>query len=392
MRIPNYPRLWASGLFWNLTRWMSVFICSYLVNRLTEAPFLVQAVGSAFFAPMFFGGAIGGIVSDRFDRRRTMLWQLVVLTPIALVMAAVVLGGEIRAWMVYPFMLAVGVGGVVDMTSRRALVFDFVGEARITNALAMEQLSMTLGSMGGAALGGAIISVLGLGEAYIVIALLYVCSFMCLASVSIAKVAHAGSASTSVVRELREAFRYVSGHRPLVSILGVTVIMNLFFFSFMPMVPVFADRLHVGAFLAGVLASANPAGSVLATLLIAKGLPWGRGIIYVGGSAIAMCFLFLFAATTWYPIAFLALLAAGAGVAGFATMQSVLVLTNAEPAMRGRAMGLLSMAIGALPFSMLVLGGVAQIVGSSAAVMGSVVAGLIVIGAWAKVRPEAQRA
>src|SRR3712207_8315625 len=71
LRVPYYPRLWASGWLWNLTRWMSVFLCSYLVNDLTGSPFLVQLVGAAFFAPMFFGGVLGGVISDRFDRRRS---------------------------------------------------------------------------------------------------------------------------------------------------------------------------------------------------------------------------------------------------------------------------------------------------------------------------------
>ena len=55
-------------------------------------------------------------------------------------------------------------------------------------------------------------------------------------------------------------------HRTLISILGVTVIMNAFYFSFMPMVPVFADRLDVSAFWAGVLASGTSLGSIIGGL------------------------------------------------------------------------------------------------------------------------------
>ena len=61
-----------------------------------------------------------------------------------------------------------------------------------------------------------------------------------------------------------------------ISVLGVTVLMNSFFFPFMPLVPVFADRLGVDAFLTGVLASATAWGAMLGTFLIARGLPFGR--------------------------------------------------------------------------------------------------------------------
>jgi hypothetical protein len=72
-------------------------------------------------------------------------------------------------------------------------------------------------------------------------------------------------------------------------------------------------------------------------------------------------------------------------------MQSALVMITADDAMRGRALGLLSMAIGALPFAMLLLGGVAQAVGPSAGVISSVVAGLAMMAIWSRIRPESQR-
>ena len=96
MSIDLYPRLWTIGLLWNLTRWMSIFLCSYLVNQLTHSPFLVQAVGVAFFAPMFLGGAVGGVISDRLDRRRTMLGVLVLIIPVAVAMAVANLAGVVR--------------------------------------------------------------------------------------------------------------------------------------------------------------------------------------------------------------------------------------------------------------------------------------------------------
>ncbi|MGE0541389.1 MAG: MFS transporter, partial [Dehalococcoidia bacterium] len=174
LAVPFYGRLWMSGWLWNLTRWMGVFLGSYLVTQLTGSPILVQLVGAAFFAPMFFAGALGGVISDRFDRRRTILAQLLILIPIAVGMSLIVIGGGVRVWMIYPFMLAIGLGGVIDMTSRRALVWDFVGEERVTNALALESLSMTGGNMLGSLVGGAVINFIGTGQAFMVIAVCYV--------------------------------------------------------------------------------------------------------------------------------------------------------------------------------------------------------------------------
>jgi predicted MFS family arabinose efflux permease len=340
---------------------------------------------------MFFGGVLGGIISDRFDRRHTILTQLVFLIPIALLMASLVGSGSVEVWMVYPYMLIVGAGGVVDMTSRRAMVYEFVGEGRVNNALALENLSATGGNLLGTLLGGTFIALVGMGPAFFAIAVCYAVSFLLLLGVPVHRRRAAAAERTPVLGEMASAFAYVRSQRTLISILGVTVIMNTFYFSFLPLVPVFADRLEVSAFWTGLLAAGTSFGSILGGLVIARGSPLSRGMTYTCGSVLGLCALFVFALSPVYGLAFVALLCAGTGISGFGTMQSVLVLVSASPEMRGRAMGTLSMAIGALPFSMLLLGAVAQVAGPSAAVMGSVVTGLVVLFFWTRVWPEAHR-
>jgi MFS family permease len=341
---------------------------------------------------MFIVGAVGGVISDRFDRRRTILRQLLILIPIALGMAALVLSGQLRVWMVYPFMLAMGLGGVIDMTSRRALVYDFVGEERVTNALALEAMSMTGGNMLGTLLGGTVINYAGPGQVFLLIGACYAASFLLLRGVPATEQARPAAASArAIAGDVAAGVRFVRGHAGLVSLLGVTVVMNLFFYTYTPLVPVFADRLHVNAFWAGVLASASGLGAILGASLLAARPSRRRGMVYAGGAAGSMVCLAFFAFAAWYPAAVAALFFSGALMSGFSTMQSVLVMSIAGTEMRGRAMGLLSMAIGTLPFGMIVLGLVAQRTGAPAAVLGSAATGLALLLLWRVRRPEAWR-
>jgi len=314
-----------------------------------------------------------------------------VLIPIAALMSALVLSGAVRVWMVYPFMLAVGLGGVIDMTSRRALVYDFVGERLVTNALALEALSMTGGNMLGSLTGGAVINFIGIGQAFLLILVCYGASFLLLLGVPVPRGPARSGGGGSVRHDLLAGFRFLRRSRTLVSILGITVLMNACFYSFQPMVPVFADRLGVNAFWTGALASANGMGTMAGSFLIAARPPHHRGATYVYGSMLACAFLFVFAALTWYPAALAALMLAGVGAAGFGTMQSVLVMVTSGAEMRGRTMGMLSMAIGVLPFAMVVLGLIAQLTGAPAAVMGSVTIGFAGMALWSTLRPEARR-
>lgn len=392
LRVPGYRWLWASGWLWAFTRWMAMFLCSYLVNRLTGSPLLVQLVGAAFFAPLFFGGILGGVISDRFDRRVTIMRQLTALAPVALLMGVVVATDRVQLWMIYTFMLAVGIGGVLDMTSRRALVFDLVGARGITNAMALESVAQTGGAMLGSLAAGAIINSIGIGQVFFVVAAAYAAAWLCMSRMRPPPREYPPTAGASIRQQVGEGLRYVRGHRPIIGIIGVTVLMNFFCFSYMPMVPVFADRLEVNAFWAGVLASATQLGALAAALLLAtwSNVRW-RGWIYIGGSGVALLSLGSFALISWYPAALLALVATGCGQAGFAAMQGSLILTAAGPAMRGRAMGVLSMAIGALPFGMALLGLVAQLIGPAPAVIASVVTGFTGLVLWTARSPELRR-
>lgn len=389
--VPHYRKLWSIGLLWNLGRWMSVFLCSYLVNQLTHSPFLVQIVGASFFAPMFFAGAVGGVVSDRLDRRRTLLGLATVLVPSAIAMAVLNLSNSIEVWMVYPYMLTIGFGMVVDMTSRRALVYDVVGPASVTNALALEALAMTSGTLMGGLAGGTLVSLLGIGEAFILVTVFYAVSVVVVLTVPPVGVRMRAGTGRNVIEDLRGTFSLARGNMTLVSILGVTIVMNAFYFPFTPMVPVFAEQLDVNAFWTGVLAGSPALGSIVGTLLIARGIGIPRGRAYVGGSLIALTFLGVFAAANWYPMALAALVLAGLGTSGFATMQSALVMTTSADEVRGRALGLLSMCIGILPFAMLTLGGAAEAIGPSAGVISGVILGLALMAVWALRHPESQR-
>lgn len=388
--VPGFTRLWVMGWIWNSTRWMATFLGSYIVNDLTGSPLLVQLIGAAMFAPMFFGGPFAGAVADRFDRRRTVLRQLVVLLPLASLLGLLTISGRLDAWMLYPFVLAVGIGGVVDWTSRRALLYDLVGDERASNALALEMVSMSGGTMLGAVLGGAVIRFLGEGQAFLVMASMYGVCWLLMSgvpSVPSKRIAAEGS----VISDTIEGLRVITRSQALVGIFAVTMVMNFFYFSFMPLVPVFADDLGVDALLAGILASGNGLGMFLGSLLWAAFKIERRGLLYVAGSFAGMVFLVCFAAIPGYPSALLFVILAGMAASAFGTMQGVLTMAASPPEMRGRAMGALGMAIGTLPFGMVVLGLLAESVGPAIAVVASVAVGFVVLGAFVARFPAVAR-
>jgi len=144
--------LLVSSWLWHLTRWDGLFLGTYLVTHLGGPPIANQFVGVAMFAPML----LGSYVSSRAylaPRKLVFLTELVLL-PISVLMTVLVSTGAVQMWMVYPFELAYGFGGMVNMTAQRELLFRIGGPQRSTRVLNTELTGMASAMMLGPLVGG----------------------------------------------------------------------------------------------------------------------------------------------------------------------------------------------------------------------------------------------
>lgn len=377
----HFGFVWFSGLVWHMCRWGVAFLGTYLLNDMTGSPRLVQLAGTTLYAPLLVGGVIGGVVSDRFNRLNTVRSQMLLLVPLAAGIGLLVRADRISVWMIYVFMFVVGLGWVSDMTSRRALVFDLVGDDRLDNAMAMESVSLSLGMVLGALVGGYAVEAVGVGSSYLVIGALSLAGFIALLPVKVPERRRLSS-STSPVRDLIEGVKMARRNRALVSILGITVIANFFQFNYFPIIPALAEDLGAGPFMVGLLAAGTGIGMMTGSLVFARVRPGRRGRVYVGGVTMGMIFLIPFALSNNYGLSFVAIIGSGFGSGLFASTQSTLVMNSVTEEMRGRALGLLSMAIGALPVGMYALGELAEAVDVGPAILASAFTGLVVLTVW----------
>lgn len=199
--------------------------------------------------------------------------------------------------------------------------------------------------------------------------------------------APAPAGSQSFFTEVADGLRFLRRAPVLLSILGVTAITNFFHFAYFPIVPLVAERVGASAFFAGFLAAATGFGmAVGSTFVITRGPARGRA--YVTGATGAFLLLNGFALFQHYVPVYVSLLLASSFVGVFGATQSVLVMTAVEPHMRGRALGMLSMAIGWLPVGMYLLGELAQAIGASAALVTANLAGVACLWLFLAWRPQ----
>jgi MFS family permease len=377
----SLPWLLISSWMWHLTRWGGLFLGTYLVTHLGGAPIANQFVGVAMFAPMLLGTYVSSRVD--VDQRKLVLVTELVLLPISVLMAVLVGSGAVATWMVYPFELAYGFGGMVNMTAQRTLLFRIAGPLRSTRVLNTELAGMASAMMLGPLIGGITIANFGLGVAFCVPVALLACSapLLWLSTRHIpahpAVVPHAAATAAG-----NAAWQVVRSSRPLAVILLVTMICNLCYFAFTPLVPVIAKHLGAGAAMAGVIgATAGIVQLVFAAALVVR--PMRHPIAaYTVGVALCLCGLGILSYTPVLTIALLALGIAGVGQALFGSTQATLPFTAVAPHERAAALGLITTTIGlALPTGMVVLGVASSLFGPQLAMLLSALVGLVALAA-----------
>ena len=387
---PGYRLLWPGYLFSNVSRWMQMTMLAWLVLELTDSPLRVALVGFFGMSPMLFLGMIGGVLADRVDRRRLILASQSVSLIASVMMAVVLLLGAEQYWYAYLVTLVSGIGWALDMPSRRALLPDLMGRSGVTNAVALDSVAMHCSLLLGPVLAGTLISVVDVSGGYLAIASFQLVSVLLIRAVRLPGPPKRYGQSANIVGNLIEGFRYVRGNKVILATVWVTVFMNLLMFPYMQMVPVIAkDTLHVGPGLMGVLMGASGLGALVGAVLIAslRTITY-HGRLYLGGSLVALATLMAFSLSTWYLASLPIMVILGLGTAGFGTMQATITMLVSSEEMRGRALGVMSLAIGAGPLGAVLTGAVASVFGAPFAIGLNAAIGLVLLASIAVLMPS----
>ena len=403
----SFRLLWPANFTSYTARWMQITLLAWFVLDRTDSAWKVSLVGFFSMSPLLVLGLVGGVLADKLDRQRTLLATHVTNLIAALAMTALLLSGREAYWHAYIVIVATGAGWALDNPARRSLILDLVGRSIVTNAMALDSIGMHSSRLIGPLAAGVLIATTDVEGGYVVVSLFYVASVLLLwflgssgqvRGVALsqrrrlqASVPTAGA--SGMLRDLRDGFKYVRESSTIRAVILITVLMNLLLFPYMQMVPVVArDELGVGPGLMGVLMASDGMGALAGGVMIASArrLTY-HGRIYMGGSLLAMAALLAFSFSQAYLMSLPALVFLGVGVAGFSTMQSTIVVLIAPEEMRGRALGVVTLAVGAAPIGSLIVGGIATARGAPFAlgILGGI--GLTSIGLVSLTMPVLRR-
>lgn len=393
LREGRFFRIWFAGGIAGTVRWLENLAVGVYVFQITGSASLVALMTFIRLGPMLVLGLPAGAVAERFDRRLLLLCGLVVLTLVSAALVALSASGRITLWQIA---LGAFLGGAFwsgEFPVRRTMIGEVVGRERLAAAMGLESATSNATRMLGPLLGGLILQVVGLYGAYLLSTLFYA-----LAAFSIWRLPYRAQVQPSralgMLREMAEGIAYAFRHRLVLATLAVTLVVNMFGFAYIALVPVIGEvQLQLSAFLIGVLMSAEGFGALLGALSVgALARPAHYTRIYLGFSFLFLVMVLLFALSRSFPLSLAALLASGIGISGFAVMQGTIMFLSAPTALRSRLMGILTVSIGTGPIGMLHAGYLAEWVGAGHAIVIITLEGVVALALTAWFWPELWRA
>jgi MFS family permease len=307
------------------------------VYELTRSEMQLGLTALASALPLVLLGLWGGVMADRWDRRLVLQVCQVVLVVGNLTLGLLTVLGMADVVHILAATLLLGAVRSFDAPARAALVPNTVPREHLLNAVGLTSAASQISHLIGPALAGVFILLVGLGGAYLLNGLVCLSIIISLAAIrAVPSLDQNGRKST--LRSIGDGVAFVL-RTPIIWMPMSLDLASQLFTAFRALLPVFAQEIHqVGAAGYGMLASAPAVGSLLgASVIISLGNYRRKGILFLValvGYCVAMA---VFALTSSFPLALVALGLVGLFDAASATVRRALVQLETPDHIRGRA-------------------------------------------------------
>jgi len=365
--------------------WMTRVATSWLVYRLTGSALLLGTVSFAGQIPTFLLAPIAGVIVDRIDRRKVLVWTQALAMLQSLALAWLTLSNRITITEVLVLSAFQGLINAFDMPARQSFMVQMVEDrADLSNAIAINSSMVNMARLVGPSLAGLLIAVKNEGWCFLVDGISYIAVIVSLLMMRVPRPDEEQRARTSMITQLKEGWVYVAGFVPIRSILLLFALLSLMGWPFMVLMPIFAAKiLHGGPHTLGFLMGAVGTGSLASALsLVMRRSVRGLTRVIPIAAVIFGIGLICFGFSHYLWLSMLMMLVTGFGMMQGLTGSNTIIQTLVDENMRGRVMSYYTMAfVGMAPFGSLLAGSMAHAIGAPRTVIVSGVA-CILGGIW----------
>ncbi|MGW7574685.1 MFS transporter [Streptomyces sp. NPDC054765] len=342
LRQRDYRRFFLGQLVSNTGTWTQLVAQDWLVLRLTGHTFDVGITTALQFLPVLVFSLAGGAAADRWSTRRLLVVSQVLLGLFAAVLAVLVLTDTVTVYLVFVLALLTGSVRAFSAPALQGFVSEVTGPELLRNAVSLGALNYQSARLVGPSIAGLVISAVGIGWAFAVNALSYAVVVGTLLAV------RAGTGQASSARRapggVWEGLRHVRQRPELLWPITLVACVCTFGYNFPTLLAGFAaGPFHADARQYAFMTAALGAGAVAGALITARLSDRGKSrlVAYALSFAVAEA---LAAVAPAYAVFLVLLVALGLVSIIFNTTANATVQVTVEPGMRGRVMGLYSLA------------------------------------------------
>jgi MFS family permease len=375
--------------------WITRVATSWLVYRLTGSELLLGVAGFAGQIPTLIIAPFAGVLVDRHDRRRILLWTQAGSLVQSALLAVLTFTDIITVRQIIWLQVVQGIINSFDTPARQAFVSEMVEDRRdLPNAIALNSSMVNGTRIIGPSIGGVLIAAFGEGWCFAVDAISYVAVIASILAMRVRPRAHQEAAEMHLLEELHHGWKYVFHSIPIRSALLLVAIVSTAGTPYTVLMPAIAAQvLHGGPNTHGLLMTGTGVGALTGALYLAqRESVLGLGRIIMWASVVFGIGLVIFSLTTSLWPAFLVLAIAGCGFMIHLAATNTILQTIVEERLRGRVMSFYTMAFfGTVPIGSLLGGIMADRYGATRTVL---VSGIVCLvgSAWFAYKLPAIRA
>lgn len=375
LRIRNYRLYFFGQLGSQVGTWMQSTALAWYVLQRTHSALALGAVSTFQFLPVLMLALFGGVIADRFPKRRLLMGTQSVMAVQAVVLATLTATGLITLPLIFALVAIQGAANALDMPARQAFAMEMVGPRDVANAVALNSSQLQMTRLVGPALAGLLLAAFGAATCFYINAVSFLAVLVGLFLMDPSGFYQIERPKRApVLKQLGEGLRYAV-RTPDILLAVITMgVIGTFGFNMQVTTPLIAESvLRTNAVGYGLLTSSMAIGSLVAALCVA----WLGGAtrrMLIGAAACFSAVLLAIGLSSAWALILPLFVALGVCSSVFTATNSARLQLLSPPHLRGRVMSLSTLLFaGSTPIGSFIIGVLAERTGvqPTIAIMGS---------------------
>ena len=292
----NFRLYFCGNIFSVLGVWIQRLSLGWHAWQLSESAFIVGLAAAVQYIPLLFLTPFFGVLADQYKPRSSAIVMHLILIFVALSLSVLTLINQMEIVSLLFLSFLYGVANSAYSPIRLALIPSLVSAKQLSSGVAISSAGFNLSRFIGPGIAGYIVTVYGLGYAYLVNAITYIPVVVVLAFIKVKEIREISNKKEGFFEKLKKGMIYTFNHDVIKNVIVIAGVSSFFGRGLIELLPVFTATVYDGGSeTLAILMAASGLGAVLASLIYMSGvldLKLSKAVFYGGFGMSIMCLFF----------------------------------------------------------------------------------------------------